>query len=385
MAASNMTPSYEEFEANQLKRRPYSLTEMLTDFTIPIYGYISPIIVLFTLLTNLLLCCTLLKANMRTPTNLLLSSMAIADTLTGSTPIPAFLYYYTFDNYKEPMSCRAVVIYKYTADMIPTICHTASIWLTVALAVQRYVTVCLGLRGKKWFTIRSTLKLILIITLASVLVHLTTFFEYKNVPVRLNNTTNSTDSCAYYFRYWVWSAIQVYFNVYFWFRVVAIHVVPCILLVILNTLLVQTMQNARKKRRQLLQQNRKSECRKIKESNCTTLLLVLVCSVFLMVEFPAGTVFTLHIISNTFYSEKRPLMSNAAFNNVFIIFNLFILLSYPVNFFLYCSMSKQFRETFKRMFIPGAPPLAREHSQYHSLATENGGTGKTLTTTETAI
>lgn len=40
-----------------------------------------------------------------------------------------------------------------------------------------------------------------------------------------------------------------------------------------------------------------------------------------------------------------------------LIDNMLILLSYPVNFAIYCSMSSQFRETFKRVFLQKLPPL----------------------------
>jgi len=51
------------------------------------------------------------------------------------------------------------------------------------------------------------------------------------------------------------------FNVYYWFRVIFVQLVPCSILVVLNALLVRTMRQAARRRRQLLAQNRKSECR----------------------------------------------------------------------------------------------------------------------------
>jgi len=37
---------------------------------------------------------------------------------------------------------------------------------------------------------------------------------------------------------------QIYFNIYYWFRVVFIHLVPCTALVILTGLLVNAMRRA---------------------------------------------------------------------------------------------------------------------------------------------
>lgn len=40
-----------------------------------------------------------------------------------------------------------------------------------------------------------------------------------------------------------------------------------------------------------------------------------------------------------------------------LIDNMLLLLTYPVNFAIYCSMSSQFRETFKRIFLHNVPPM----------------------------
>ena len=68
-------------------------------FTVPVFGYISPAIVMFTIITNTLVCVVLMKKNMRSPTNLLLFAMALSDMFTGVSPVPCFIYFYTFGRY----------------------------------------------------------------------------------------------------------------------------------------------------------------------------------------------------------------------------------------------------------------------------------------------
>src|SRR5207253_451760 len=41
-----------------------------------------------------------------------------------------------------------------------------------------------------------------------------------------------------------------------------------------------------------------------------------------------------------------------------LLVNLCIMLSYPINFFIYCGMSRQFRETFKGLFGLGTASAA---------------------------
>ena len=44
-------------------------------------------------------------------------------------------------------------------------------------------------------------------------------------------------------------------------------------------------------------------------------------------------------------------LNYAAMNYAKTVINFLIILSYPLNFGIYCGMSRQFRETFKELFI----------------------------------
>lgn len=64
---------------------------------------------------------------------------------------------------------------------------------------------------------------------------------------------------------------NVYYGVYFWFRVIFVNLGPCASLVVLNVLLFGALRRAQQKRDKLFKENRKaSECRKLRDSNCTT-------------------------------------------------------------------------------------------------------------------
>lgn len=136
------------------------------------------------------------------------------------------------------------------------------------------------------------------------------------------------------------------------FRVIFVHLLPCIALVVLNVLLFRALREAQRKRQHLLKDNKKSECRKIRDSNCTTLMLIVVVTVFLIVEIPLAVVTILHIISSTCIEFLDYDIANV----LIVVSNFFIILSYPINFAIYCGMSRQFRETFKELFIRGVVP-----------------------------
>nr|CAD7261092.1 unnamed protein product [Timema shepardi] len=159
---------------------------------------------------------------------------------------------------------------------------------------------------------------------------------------------------------WVTEGLNIdfYFTVYYGFRVIFVHTIPCVSLVVLNVLLFRAMREAQLKRARLFKENRKSECKKLRDTNCTTLMLIVVVTVFLLVEIPLAVVTTLHIISSSITE-----ILDYSIANVLVLFtNFFIIVSYPINFAIYCGMSRQFRETFKELFVRGTVVARRNGS-----------------------
>ncbi|XP_014666718.1 PREDICTED: sex peptide receptor-like [Priapulus caudatus] len=334
---------------------------------LPMLGYICPLLILITIVFNTLVVIVLFKKHMRTATNMLLTAMAISDMLTGVVNLPWWIYYYVFNNYHDPVSLAWCKTYYYVGEFLPIIFHTASIWLTMALAIQRYIFVCHPTYSKSWCSMERVKWNIFLIYVASTVYNVPRFFDTDYVmcetpwPLRANVTENSTNivnHCFKDFKPWVWRiGLNVYFNIYYWFRVILVHVIPCTTLIVLNSLLLAAMRQAAERRKKLMQENRKSESKKLRESNCTTGMLIVVVSVFLVVEVPLAIVFILHICQNTF---ELQVVSIDVLNTVTLTTAFLIILSYPINFCIYCGMSKQFRNTFKHLFVKDN--MVRSHS-----------------------
>lgn len=112
--------------------------ELPTEYAVPMYGYAMPFLLLITIVANTLIVVVLSKKHMRTPTNAVLMAMALSDMFTLLFPAPWLLYMYTFGNHYKPLSpVFACYAWNMMYDVIPMLFHTASIWLTLALAVQR--------------------------------------------------------------------------------------------------------------------------------------------------------------------------------------------------------------------------------------------------------
>jgi len=72
-------------------------------YQLTVYGYVMPGLVLLTVVTNCLVCAVLLRRSMRTPTNVLLVAMAVSDTLTGVSTMPAFINFFTLGAFVDYM------------------------------------------------------------------------------------------------------------------------------------------------------------------------------------------------------------------------------------------------------------------------------------------
>ena len=114
--------------------------DMPIEYAGVMFGYIMPFLLVITIVANILIVLVLSQRHMRTPTNILLLSMAIADLLTLLFPAPWYFYMYTL-NYHEQLlyPTSACYAYYYMIEVIPAFFHTASIWFTLLLAGQRYV------------------------------------------------------------------------------------------------------------------------------------------------------------------------------------------------------------------------------------------------------
>jgi len=115
------------------------------------------------------------------------------------------------------------------------------------------------------------------IYIGALLSQLTRFFDVRIEPIEVPSRAvpNTTfTGCHIDFVPLLADYIDVYYNVYFWFRVIFIHFAPCTALVCFTGALSRAMQLARRRRHQLLKLNRRQECLRlqvtINQSNQST-------------------------------------------------------------------------------------------------------------------
>jgi len=250
--------------------------------TVPINGFFMPIITIITLVNNLVVLTVLLRRQMRSPTNALLAALAVSDTLMSVCPMPYFIYFYTGgQRYLDWVPYSWCFAYFCLSDYLPTVFHTTSIWLTTCLAVQRYARVCCQADSKvrQWLCSMtgavSVIVGVFVLAVASQACRLAEFtFRAVRVPSLVNSTIHHKNhsevtACQYELTPFVARHETTYFNIYYWSRVILIHVIPCTSLVVLNTILVRIMRTARQRRRQMSESVRTVVSRQLTTANDT--------------------------------------------------------------------------------------------------------------------
>ncbi|ULT84441.1 hypothetical protein L5515_019093 [Caenorhabditis briggsae] len=375
---------------NNYTCRPVFIGNMVpVDWAVPMYGYMMPFIVTLTIATNSFIVVVLSHKYLRTPTNYVLLAMAVTELLTGLSCLPWFTYYYTLSGYKQDMQTGLPSFWcdmiPYMAAFLPSIFHTMAIWLTVYLAIQRYIYICVPSLVRKFCTIHRSKQVIFFIISVATVMYTPDLMAFHNESHEVyDNRYNRTLTLCYRHKAPFMAKIgeDIYYKVMFTTQTIAVHLIPSVLLVIFTWKLVGAIRIADRRHANLLSKystNTRSTRRKFSELTSSsetenklirlfkqrdsvsvgneprrahglkqnTRMLVVVILLFLITEIPAAFIFTIHVLS---VSLKFSFVDYQFLNILLIVRNVLIVVSYPFRFAIYCGMSQQFRDVVRQMF-----------------------------------
>ena len=326
-----------------------ALTELGKWFT-SIHGYLSIIVCLFGIFTNIINITVLARKDMRNPTNALLTWLAVSDVLTMIPYVPFVIHFYCAfppeDISPEKYTYNWVMYMLFLINFAATT-HTISIWLGVSLAVFRFIQLRSTSKGtlvkKRMYCIIK--KVIAIVYIASAVILIPNYLtnEVDEYYLPDNSTlygikdlklgTNET-------RPLVLANVITY--------AVSAKLVPCILMIVFSgSLLISLNVRGRKRRRRLstTTNNFRRESRQAK----TTRMLLVVIILFLITELPQGILIVLSAtVPGFFHTVYMPLGD---------LMDFIALVNNAINFALYCVMSTQFRTKFLQMYFNRESPL----------------------------
>ena len=91
--------------------------------------------------------------------------------------MPCFVYFYSLGGYRDYIPYSWCFAFNSLTEFVPLTFHTASIWLTVTLAVQRYIYVCHALTARQLCTIANFVRVIVVVFVVAVVSQVSRFFE----------------------------------------------------------------------------------------------------------------------------------------------------------------------------------------------------------------
>ena len=89
-------------------------------------------------------------------------------------------------------------------------------------------------------------------------------------------------------------------------------------------------------------------------------MLIIIVTIFLVTEVPLALITLLTILQS---EGMFTIIENYHIKTIITFSNFFILCTYPLNFGLYCSMSQEFRRTFKKLIFGEKKPNISEHTE----------------------
>ncbi|XP_017773498.1 PREDICTED: sex peptide receptor-like [Nicrophorus vespilloides] len=339
-----------------------------------IHGYLSIIVCVFGTIMNILNICVLTTKEMRWPTNLILTGLAVSDILVMLDYIPFAYYFYLNPEAKltEGFFSYTWAIYTYFHALFTLICHFISCCLTVILAIWRYIAISHRQNNRFLQTVTSIPKTLLTIFLTYIwcpIICLPLFLTYKistthrSVDVdrriiserMLANYTGPRENVSLYTVQMTGSFKNVSYLIYG----VVIKLAPCILLIVLSSRLISGLMETKRRRRHLLinsgvpliDTNGKKTLKHKKtleeehQTDRTTRMLVTVLLLFLVTELPQAILGLLSVIIGGSFPDQ-------CYHPLGDLMDFLALINSSINFILYCAMSRQFRTTFQEVFRP---------------------------------
>ncbi|CAH1139643.1 unnamed protein product [Phyllotreta striolata] len=331
-----------------------------------IHGLLSVFVCVLGSVANVLNICVLTRKEMTSPTNLILTGLALADLLVMVEYIPFSYYNYLNIEKRKYIShfSYSWAVFMIFHALFSQLFHFISCCLTVILALWRLLTIKNPPYTKFWCNLRTTL---IVIISTYLLCPLICFPLYKTYTIQdFNQTIDANDKIIkltesknteiFYGKIYVIQYVNHFYSqLSFWLYTVVIKLVPCILLTFLSTKLIMVLVETKNRKNRLLGRNIQMtnlnkdsnaiivQKTKDKQADRTSVMLVAVLLLFLITEFPQAILGLLSAtMGETFYNECYMPLGD--------VMDIFALTNSGINFILYCTMSRQFRSTFGEFF-----------------------------------
>ena len=305
--------------------------------TFIIYTLIVGMLVVFGNIGNSLTFAVFWKGHFKSSTSFLFMCLALTDSVVLLT---AFLVYsilpvFTDMSNKEFLFSYTLIGFYVFSSCMYVVSHTVTIWMTVLIAINRYIIVCRPLRASQWCTNSKVKKQVAAVLVLAILYNIAIF--------------GGILMCA------VIGTDELYVSI---LDAICSLIMPICILALLNIRLIQALNTHR--RMQI-------HNRIIQKDNATTLVLVIVIVVVIICQLPQMFNVFLHI------SRTRPTYTNTCGSLFYLeqISVTLVVLNSAVNFVIYIICNKRFRAVLiEKVFKRNAP---QQETIAHDMAVVDNG------------
>ncbi|VDL92040.1 unnamed protein product [Schistocephalus solidus] len=197
------------------------------------YVYVQPFICLVGLVLNIVNSCIFARKTFAPPAYLLMFALSISDSITLGLRIPQGLIYYQGNSMTQKMIAIYVYIYAtYVEVPITNMSENMSAWLTVSLAIERFVAMKHWNLSKQYCHRRNAKRLVFVITVISIILNLPYFMIHQlQVQKRSNGAVRIVSSTTRF-------GDSSFYTVYSWLRIFLVQIIPLFFLCHSNILLL---------------------------------------------------------------------------------------------------------------------------------------------------
>ena len=283
-----------------------------------------PIICFPGIIGNIITLIVLSMKNMQTSTNVFLSALAVADITKLTNDILYFFVLLLMKIDKDSAHSAYVHIYP-QAHFIFSFSLCVSSWLTVAVAIERFILVCFPTKAKFICTRTRAIVTCIIVYVVMICVSLPCAFRYKSIQV-YDNETNTTSRDIEVTALW---SDNNFVTIYTWVLNCLRCNIPLIILIILNTCIICSMRKARAKK-------------KNSRRNRVTFMMITIIMFFLVFTTPDAIMST--FLKYGYHEANNYVKGIREFSDTLLTVNA------AVNFVIYCWFGYTFRQNFKKLF-----------------------------------
>ncbi|XP_065204460.1 sex peptide receptor-like [Planococcus citri] len=301
-----------------------------------LYAYVTIVTCCIGVIFNLINSLVFTRKTMKSPPNLIFTHLAFVDLLQLLIRLLSASLKLTYDKNSEVRNTYAWLAFRKTYDACLATFHFISVFLTVQLAVWRYLGVDHPVKGRNWCNMRITRNVIVAgYVMCSISLGLPTFLAPEIKPKCENSTKFYTDDD--------WLMHEISAIVYGMMD----RLIPSVFLAFLTYRIAVTLL-ARKTGRppSASIRNGTRNAKTIQQINTSTTILFIVVGLFIIAEFPKGILSLLRMI----YFEKSNQNPKGCYYSLISIFHSITNFNISITFIVYYTLSQQFRNTFKSLF-----------------------------------